>query len=263
MLKPRVRSRMLTVAGGMWLMARSSSADGIDECIDECAVECLDQGDDDEDAGTSGVGGSPGVVTLSTEAVPCWVDLAPSPTDGVTRNRLPIGYASARYRSGGSRVATADAFYDADTGDCGWGDNATNTGSPDAPDDDYQLELFLTGAWHIDHVTDDGGVTRVTLDVNRVSGCASCPGPFCILYESWSFQRWCSTGSIAVAWREGRQDELISGACDIPRIIDTTPSASPSITYYYYTILTEVCNLDGAGCTTGTDTGCMELDWQP
>lgn len=202
-----------------------------------------------DEGGDGGPRGSTVGTSITTNGyAACWVSYCPVRE----RNRIPLGDAYGRYTSGG-RSAGADAYYD--SADCGDGSEG---GAIDHGD---SIEFFITKAYHIDEVSNDGGKTyyRLRLDEYCGSGCASA----CTDITDKSDTASCLTTTSEQTWLEAIDIEGDTSDCHRPDIVVSSGSSwyPPSRGTYGYEYLVEswVCDSDGTGCTYGADTGCVDI----
>jgi len=171
------------------------------------------------------------------------------------RSRLAVGEAYTRYTSGG-RYAVADAYFDG--ADCGMDAHA---GTVDYGD---TLDLFLTNAYMIDEVTDDGGKVyfRLRLDYYCPDGCEGT----CTNATDVSDLATCLSTSSGQTWREALDIEGDYDDCHRPDLVITTSSAwypdSRDTVGYYYHVEAWTCDSDGTNCSYQIDTGCFDVEFQ-
>ena len=191
-----------------------------------------------------------GTTTTANGYQACWVSY-----DAYRdRYRIPAGDAYGRYTSGG-RYVTSDAYYD--SADCG--DGVEGGSIPFGED----LEFFLTSAYAIDQVDDDGGKVyfQLTLDYYCGSGCAST----CINFTNVTDQAVCTSTESGVTWREALDLEGDGDNCHRPDIVLTSASGwypnGRTTVGYRYLVKTWVCDEDGTNCSYLSDTGCVDIEF--
>lgn len=197
--------------------------------------------------GASTVGTS--IVTAGRAA--CWASFDPYRD----RSRLAVGEAYTRYTSGG-RYAVADAYFD--DADCGMDSHA---GTVDFGD---TLDLFLTNAYMIDEVSDDGGRVyfRLRLDYYCPDGCEGT----CANVTDTSDLATCLSTTSGQTWREALDIEGDYDNCHRPDLVITTSSSwypdSPDTIGYLYHVEAWTCDGNGTNCSYQFDTGCMDVEFE-
>ncbi len=170
------------------------------------------------------------------------------------RYRIPAGDAYGRYTSAG-RYVTSDAYYD--SADCG--DGVEGGRVPLGED----LEFFLTSAYAIDQVDDDGGKVyfQLALEYYCSGGCAGS----CIDFTNVTDQAVCTSTTSGITWREALDLEGDGDTCHRPDIILTSSSSwypsSRTTVGYEYSVKTWVCDTNGTNCSYLSDTGCVDIEF--
>ena len=171
------------------------------------------------------------------------------------RSRIAVGEAFTRYASAG-RYAVADAYFD--SADCGMDSYAGKVDFGDT------LDLFLTNAYMIDEVTDDGGKIyfRLRLDYYCPDGCEET----CTDLTDTSDQATCSSTSSGQEWREAIDIEGDTDDCHRPDLVITSSSSwypdSRDTVGYYYHVEAWTCDSNGTNCTYQRDTGCFDVEFE-
>ncbi len=203
-----------------------------------------------EGGGTTMAMSSVGTTTTNNGYQACWVSY-----DAYRdRYRIPAGDAYGRYTSGG-RYVTSDAYYDSP--DCGDGVEGGRVPLGE------NLEFFLTSAYAIDQVDDDGGKVyfQLTLDYYCSGGCAET----CINFTNVTDQAVCTSTESGITWREALDLEGDGDNCHRPDIVLTSSSSwypSSRITVgYEYLVQTWVCDENGTNCSYLSDTGCVDIEF--
>jgi hypothetical protein len=200
--------------------------------------------------GTTMALSSVGTTTTNNGHQACWVSY-----DAYRdRYRIPAGDAYGRYTSGG-RYVTSDAYYD--SADCGDGVEGGRVPLGE------NLEFFLTSAYAIDQVDDDGGRVYFQLALEYYCG-AGCAGT-CVDFTNVTDQAYCSSTTSGITWREALDLEGDGDNCHRPDIVLSSSSgwypSSRTTVGYMYSVKTWVCDSNGTNCSYLSDTGCVDIEF--